>query len=386
VRCVILFLILGVLLSAMPAFAARTILYYENECCRNITEGEFAILYCQGLRLREPAQGWTVQTASAALSAIGHQPEGGWVLSRFLTEAVCSRLLRNSAFFRKPFTESVTQASNTLITIARARSIVPADDSLTQGEYAVLLANALRLPLPPGSSPEQAIQVLSAQQPPIRPALGWKPSARLTEGDMVQILVNTPFRPTITNPVIEVSAIQAYSLLFGKFEVATQGQFGMFIVDALGAPQPVGGWNQRNTLEYLQSEYGLTNNFGWNPNAPLCAETFEDALRQILLKTQANSASGSAAGQKQASPAGKAAPISAAAAKPQSGSAKSAGAAAGMTAQDNSRMVEDFIGEVKRTGMLPADKCSLVPTLQLKTLQFAPNCPTLPCTTPVSTP
>ena len=74
---------LAVLLAGAPVFAARTILYYENECCRHITEGEFAILYCQGLKLREPLQGWTVQTAAAALTSLGHQPAGGWILSRF---------------------------------------------------------------------------------------------------------------------------------------------------------------------------------------------------------------------------------------------------------------------------------------------------------------
>ncbi len=376
-------IILTLFLSTAPAYAARTILYYENECCRNITEGEFAILYCQGLKLKEPSQGWTVQTAAAALSALGHQPEGGWVLSRFLSEAVCARLLRNSPFFSKPFTESVTQNSNTLITIARARGIVPADDTLNQGEYAVLLATALKLPLPPGCSPEQAIEILNSQQPPVKPALGWKPATKLTEGDMLQILVHTPFRPTITNPMIEVSAIQAYSLLFGKYEVATQGQFGMFMVEALGAQAPAGGWNPRNSLEYLQKEYALSNHFGWNPAAPLCAETFEDALRQILIKNQV-SAGGKKTGGSKPQPAPSGTLTAASLSQPNSAESKAPGANLPMSAAQGNRQADEFIKEVKRSGMLPSDKCSLVPTLQLKTLQFAPNCPTLPCTLPVS--
>ena len=175
----------------------------------------------------------------------------------------------------------------------------------------------------------------------------------------------------------------------------------MFIVDALGVPQPAGGWNQRNTLEYLQSEYGLTNSFGWNPSAPLCAETFEEALRQILTKAQASAAPGRSPGSQptpssanskpgdksQASAANNAAPGTIA----QSGqtgrqAANSAGSSRPTAVPENKKIVEDFISEVKRSGMLPADKCALVPTLQLKTLQFAPNCPTLPCSTPVSTP
>jgi hypothetical protein len=287
VRIRTLFVLLLGLLVAKPAFASRTILYYENECCRYITEGEFAILYVEGSKLKEPAQGWTVQSAAAALSSLGHQPQGGWVLSRFLSEAVMARLLKNSSFYRKPFTDPDFQKSDTLVTIARARSAMPTNDGLTQGEFAILLAEALKLSGPPsGWSMDTAIAALSSQPVPIRPAAGWKPNAQLREGEMMQILALTQFRPTSIDPNLVVSTLQAYSLLFGKFEIATQGNFGLFIVNSLGVPPPPGGWTADEALKYIKNRFGVDSGYGWSAGAPLCAESFNNALRQIVMQLQ----------------------------------------------------------------------------------------------------
>jgi hypothetical protein len=283
VRGLILLLALG-MICLSPAFAAKTILYYDSECCRNITEGEFAILYCQALNLREPIQGWTVQTAAAALSTLGHQPEGGWVLSRFLSEAAMSRLLRNSKLYRKPFNQPDFQTSNKPVTIANARNAVPSDDAITQGEFALLLARALNLPSPAHPTPETAIKLLSSRTVPLKPISGWSMDAPLTESEMLEVLSPTPFRASSVDPTSDISALQVYSLLFGKFEIATQGHFGLYIVEALGIPPPSGKWTMKGALDYVGREFGVSGDYGLHRNAPLCAEFFVNSLRQILLK------------------------------------------------------------------------------------------------------
>jgi hypothetical protein len=337
----------SILLSAAPAFAARTILYYENECCREITEGEFAILYAQGLRLREPAQGWTVQSAAAALSSLGHQPAGGWVLSRFLTEKVMSRLVMNSLFYRKPFTEPAFQKSELTVTVSKARSVFPPDDGITQGEFAVLLAEALKLPSPgSGWKPESAAAALAAQAVPLRPTGGWKIAEILKEGDFLQILAPTQYRPAPVNPAAPVTTLQAYSLLFGAFEVATEGDFGLFLVDALGAAPPPGGWNKKNALEFIQREFNVEGGYGWNPASPLCTEVFENALRIILSKLHKTGT----------------APSPPAAKRP-------AGGATPSQAAPNAN-AEGLIREVRGSGLIPSDRCAIIAAQGL--LQLTP--------------
>jgi len=279
----ILFLAWGVVCSS-PAFAAKTILYYDSECCRNITEGEFAILYCESLNLREPIQGWTVQSAAAALSTLGHQPEGGWVLSRFLSEAVMSRLLRHSKLYRKPFNQQDFQHSTKLVTIANSRIAVPSEDAITQGEFAVLLARALNIPAPARPTPEAATNVLVSRPVPLRPMAGWRVDAPLIESEMLEILSPTPFRASSVDATSDISALQAFSLLFEKFEIATQGHFGLYIVEALAIPPPVGGWTMKKALDYVEKEFGVSGGYGLHRNAPLCAEFFVNSLREILLK------------------------------------------------------------------------------------------------------
>jgi len=270
--------------AALPAFAAKTILYFDSECCRNITQGEFAVLYCQALGLREPAQGWTIQSAAAALSTLGHQPDGGWVLSGFLNEGAMSRLLKNSKLNRKQFDQADFRHSNKPVTIADARTIAPADDAITQGEFAVLLARALNLPAPANPTPAAAAKLLQSQPLPIRPLAGWQIDQPLREAEMLEVLAATPFRASSVDPTAEISALQAYSLLFGKFEIATQGHFALYIVEAMNVPPPVGGWTMKKALDYVESEFGVSSGYGMHRNAPLCADFFVNSLRGILMK------------------------------------------------------------------------------------------------------
>jgi hypothetical protein len=338
-------------LIASPAFAVRTILYYENECCRNITEGEFAILYSQGLRLREPAQGWTIQTAAAALSTLGHQPEGGWVLSRFVSEHVMAHLLRNSPFYRSPFTSQDFQKSDALVTVSQARSIFPPEEGITQGEFAVLLAQALQLKAPAaGWTPETATEALGRMSPPLRPATGWQPAKILKEWEMIQILAPTQFRATPIDPAAGISPLQAYSLLFGKFEIATEGHFGLFVVNALGLPAPSGGWTKPTALEYVAREFALKSRYGWNSDAPLCAEVFESALKEILARTDQT--------RRPAAPKPGYSPGSAAQSASRPGNQ---GARRGETTPPRQASAEEIIGDLRSSGLIPADRCAIIP-------------------------
>ncbi len=270
---------------AVPAFAAKTILYYDSECCRSITQGEFAILYCQALGLKEPAQGWNVQTAAAALSSFGYKPEGGWVLPASLTEGVMSRLVRNSKLDRKQFDGADFRRSNKPVTIANARAVVPDDDAITQGEFAVLLVRALNLPAAANPVPAAAAKLLASQPVPIRPLEGWQVDQPLHEAEMLQILSATPIRASSVDPTAEISPLQAYSLLLGKFEIATQGHFALYIVEALNVPPPAGGWSMKKALDYVEREFGVSSGYGMHRNVPLCADFFVNSLRGVLLKT-----------------------------------------------------------------------------------------------------
>jgi hypothetical protein len=358
-------LLLAIAAAAVPAHAARTILYYQDECCRHITEGEFAILYAQGLRLREPAQGWTVQSAAAALSTLGHQPAGGWVLSRFLSERVMARLLQNSPFYRSPFDTRDFQRSEKLVTISKARSVFPADEGLTHGEFAVLVAQALELPSPSkGWTPESAISTLAAQSVPIRPAGGWKIDRILREWEMLQILAPTRFRSTPIDPNTGIGALQAYSLLFGEFEIATEGHFGLFVVQALGFTPPPGGWSKQKALEFLAGEFGITSGYGWNSDVPLCAEVFESALRRIMERSRQKP--GTSRTRRTSLNDNVAGILGFAAAQRPGG---------GDPGEQN-REFEEFIREVRRSGLIPADRCAIIPAEGL--LQLGPLGPRLP--------
>jgi hypothetical protein len=382
-----------ILLIAAPAFGARTILFYENECCRYITEGEFAILYSQGLRLPEPAQGWTVQAAATALSSLGHQPEGGWVLSRFLSEMVMARLLKNSPFYRKPFTEPAFQRSLVLVTFSRARSVFPPDEGITQGEFAILLAQALKLPSGPfGWTAERAAVALSARSVPLRPASGWNVSEILREAEYLQILAPTQYKPAAVNPATAITTLQAYSLLFGRFEIATEGDFGLFVVKALGVAVPVGGWNKLAALEYIKKEFNIDNGYGWNAAAPLCAEVFENSLRQVLLQVKPT---GSAPGIPDGADGVHYIEHSllthyeqmeygdTCAACGRIGGDSQRGGSQPATQAPNSS-VEGFLKEVRRSGLIPSDRCAIIPVQGLIRLTTGAPPPEEPNKSPAS--
>jgi hypothetical protein len=354
--------LLAGLFLATPLFAARTILYYNNECCRTMTEGEFAILYAQALKLHEPAQGWTIQTAAAALSGLRHQPEKGWILSRLLSESVMAGLLQNSPFYRKPFDTEEFRKSNILVTIAKARGVFPVEDAITQGDFAILLVRALNLPKGRESA-ENAAKTLASQPVPIAPTGGWQIDAPLKESDMAQILAPTAFHNTSIDPNILFTPVQAYSLLFQKFEIATEGHFGVFLVKALGVPEPAGGWTKQAAMDFIKTEFGVDSGYGWSPNAPLCVETFENALRKILLQLK----NGGTA------PPGKPGNGSFALALPVSSQSQTGFSEFGYAepqaqpdvASKRKKEVEAFLNDLRHNGLIPSDRCATISKLAL---------------------
>jgi hypothetical protein len=63
-------------------------------------------------------------------------------------------------------------------------------------------------------------------------------------------------------PKMVIPSLQAYSLLFGKYEIATEGHFGLFVVNALGIMPPAGGWTQEKALKYIEMQYGVQSGYG----------------------------------------------------------------------------------------------------------------------------
>ncbi len=385
------FILVAVIFSAAaPAFAAKTILYYENECCRNITQGEFAILFCQALGLREPAQGWTVQSAAAALTTSGHQPKGGWGLSSVLTEADMSGLLRNSKFDRKPFNQAEFRRSRKPVTIANARTAAPSDEAISQGEFAVLLVRALNLPPPGNPSPFEAASILASRPIPVKPLAGWQVDQPLREAEMLEILASTPIRASSVDPTAGISALQAYSLLLGKFEIATQGHFALYIVEALNIRPPAGRWTIKSALERVGKEFGVGGGYGMHPNVPLCGDFFVNSLRDILLKTgQPPGAPPQARGpfallrmlRRAAGPAAGFEPPGLVSALPVSldfGPLQRSS-----SSQSRGKDVDAFIRDVRESGLLPSNKCEPVAA---QGFSKAAQGPIGPATTPVPPP
>jgi hypothetical protein len=203
---------------------------------------------------------------------------------------------------------------------------------------------------------------------------------------MQQILAPTMYRSTSIEPKMVVPTLQAYSLLFGKYEIATEGHFGLFVVNALGAMPPAGGWTQEKALEYLKKEYGAESGYGWSAGAPLCAETFDQALRQILAKVQQTSSIILPAKSNPYSLLFGQALLAQNSLKFDSFGfhAQTAGSRQDSAqAAERKKEVETFITSLRRSGLIPNDRCAIVPAQGLMQLKPAePLC--IDCIPPAS--
>jgi hypothetical protein len=215
----------------------------------------------------------------------------------------------------------------------------------------------------------------------------------LREGEMLQILAPTKFRAAAVNPDTPVTTLQAYSLLFGKYEIATEGDFGLFVVNAIGAAAPPGGWTKQGALDYLKTEFGIESGYGWNASAPLCAEVFDNSLRQILLRLHPTSApakpplSGGLRNSARRVQAMSVIPLGDDDGMQATGVSQASQARGQTTA--NNREVEELIRQVRSGGLIPSDRCALIPArglIQLNPEPIPPGPPRPPASSSVPPP
>lgn len=90
-----------------------------NEPGKVITQGDFAVLYAKAIALKEPAEGYTPQTASEWLSSFKNPiaPVEGWVLDEALTEKVMVHLVKRVGVFISP------SNPDALVTVAKANLV-----------------------------------------------------------------------------------------------------------------------------------------------------------------------------------------------------------------------------------------------------------------------
>jgi hypothetical protein len=311
------------ILSVIPG--GHTILYYPTqECCQEITEGEFAILYAQGMQLAEPPEGWTVQSASAAVAEkLGWIPikrqwssdrksytykRKGWHLSEYLTEEVFFDGLKASKdpqFDRKPFTNGfrkddlVTQLTpNTegnfellytagdpdeAVRIPKVRAAVTRCDCVTEGEFAALFAQKIQIdPRVRVWTADRAANELLAKC--YYPTGGWRLPECLTNEDFANLLRGTEYELPVAqavNPHGYVSPLEVMAAL-EKRPVTTQGELAIYYANRIGLRPPEGGWTSEAAIQRLQG-YNLSPAFGWVQCAPGCAYDFEKFVKRAAL-------------------------------------------------------------------------------------------------------
>ncbi|MDD5544204.1 MAG: hypothetical protein PHX83_13615 [Acidobacteriia bacterium] len=303
----------------------HTILYYPTqECCQPLTEGEFAILYAQGLGLPEPTEGWTVQSASAALTdrlkfvPVKRQWDSehktytykrrGWHLSDFLTEEVFFDALKaseNPKFDRKPFTNGFNAPDLTQrivstpdgyfelnytagdpdaqVRLPEVRAAVMKCDCITQGEFASLFAQKIDLdPRVLTWSPGLAANELLAKC--YYPRGGWQLNKCLTNEDFFNLLKGTEFdlrTGQAVDPNGFVTPLQALAVL-EKQPFTTEAELAILFANRIGMRPPPGGWTADAAIQRL-SGYDLSPSYGWVQCVPGCAADFEKLLKRAAM-------------------------------------------------------------------------------------------------------
>ncbi len=89
-------LVIFVLFTAVTLLSTGAEVKQENKIKeRIITQGEFAVLYCNAVSLEKPTEGWNPANASSTLSGkLDVAPEEGWRLDADLTEGVMVSLVQ----------------------------------------------------------------------------------------------------------------------------------------------------------------------------------------------------------------------------------------------------------------------------------------------------
>ncbi len=106
-------LVLSVLLLATAAFAADS---PALEPGRVISQGEFAVLFARAIAMKEPAEGYTAESAVAWLNSLAQPvaPADGWKPNEPLTEKVLCEMMKKVGVFISP------SNPDALVTVSKA--------------------------------------------------------------------------------------------------------------------------------------------------------------------------------------------------------------------------------------------------------------------------
>jgi len=246
---------------------ARSVVLAEDECCAEITQGEWAILLVWALGLAEPPEGWTAERAARALERVGRRPEGGWRLAAPLREGDLGPMLRGTRFAGHP----LAQPGQGAVTRARARAIFRDGMPVTQGRFAQLLVRALKPTR--AFTVEEAIAWLQARG--LVPAEGWEPDEWMTERRMWDVLSRAgwPVSPLVRLlpevGELPVDLSRAHALLFERRDHPTQAMLALLLAKVSGLAAPPWGWTLAEALAELQ-RWNARPEYGWTPSAPIC--------------------------------------------------------------------------------------------------------------------
>lgn len=278
----------------------------EDECCRSVTQGEFALMLAHGLGLAEPQAGWTESKAAAELARMGRSPRSGWEIQKSLDETVLRQLLAGTRF---EFSQAAILSQPT-VPISRARAVFREGLPVTQGRFAVMLVQAGggSRSNAPSLTVDQALVGLTAKG--IKPEGGWRSDALLTEKVMRELLERTGLNgPLPDGALVEIAGMpvdlsRAYGVVFEKTNVITQGMVALLLVKRSGLPAPADGWTVEAAIAELE-KFNSRPEYGWVPTAPICQSDMARLARRAGLIIAATDNCQVVVGESKSSPIGR---------------------------------------------------------------------------------
>lgn len=252
-----------------------------DDCCRTITEGEFALFFVRALSLEAPRGGWSEDLAVAALAHRGYAPRQGWQPSRLLTEAVLREVVAGTRFATGPAVHLVTEASAP-VTVARARAVFTGGVTITLGEFAQLIAQTLSRRGVPGDE-HDALAVLVRRN--ILPPTGWQARDVVTEKTMRTILERARLLPPLQTDLfregdaLPVDYTRAWALVRQRRSLLTQAMVALLLVKLSGGTPPAQGWTVERAIAELERFYARPE-WGWVPTAPICRSDLARLMRR----------------------------------------------------------------------------------------------------------
>lgn len=253
-----------------------------EDCCRTITEGEFAVFFVRALALDVPSGGWSEELAAAALTRLGYRPRNGWQPSRVLTEAVLRQVVAGTRFTTSPAAQRVTEATAP-VTVARARAVFTDGLTITLGEFARLVVQALSPYGVPTTDEQGALAVLVRRR--ILPPTGWQARDVVTEKTMRTILERARLLPPEQTDLfregdaLPVDYTRAVALVQQRRSLLTQGMVALLLVKLSGGAPPAEGWTVERAIAELE-RFHARPEYGWAPTAPICRSDLVRLMRR----------------------------------------------------------------------------------------------------------